>query len=283
MRLVLSALVCLPMLIGVAGSPAAAAPIWIERQAIPSPVLVDARFAVHDATSRIRVDHGAWAAFLSARVTTSADGLHRVDYGAATPADRAAIKAYLALLQAIDPQTLTRDEALAFWINLYNAATVDAVLDAYPVASIRKISGVWTTQRLTVLGTALSLGDLEHKVVRAAFPDPRAHYALNCASYGCPNLALVPFTGEELEGALDAAAHAYVNHPRGVRIERGRLVLSKIYGWYRDDFGGDAGILEHLTRYSDPQLAQALAGDPSVKGYQYDWSLNDVAATPAAP
>ncbi|MEO1015418.1 MAG: DUF547 domain-containing protein [Pseudomonadota bacterium] len=258
---------------------ASAAPLWIERQFIPEPELIDPRFAEADDQSVEQIEHGVWAAFLEAFVVESPDGVNRVAYARVDAKAREALKRYIDALQAAAPSALSRDEQLAFWINLYNAATVDLILDAYPVSSIRKLDDPWARKLLTIDGVQLSLGDIEHHVVRALFDDPRIHYALNCASIGCTNLATSPYTGDALEEMLDAAARDYVNHPRGVAFDDdGDVDVSKIYGWYRDDFGGDEeAALEHIRTYAEPDLKARLEGVDDIDDYDYDWALNDAA------
>ena len=125
-------------------------------------------------------------------------------------------------------------------------------------------------------GIDFSLDDIEHGVLRPVFKDPRVHYAVNCASIGCPNLGEEAFTGAKLNAQLDAAAKAYVNSARGVSISQSGLTVSSIYIWFKADFGGsDAGILSHLRKYADPALAQKLASLRSIEKDQYDWRLND--------
>jgi hypothetical protein len=103
------------------------------------------------------------------------------------------------------------------------------------------------------------------------------HYAVNCASVGCPNLGTEAFTGAELDAQLDAAARAYVNSPRGADPKAEGLVVSSIYNWYEADFGGsEDGVIAHLKTYADPGLAQKLQGTTSIADYAYDWSLNDI-------
>lgn len=254
----------------------------VERLAIPSVGQHDPHWSKHDPNSSATVDHAAWQAFLDTYVRTDAAGVNRVAYARVTPTDRAALEAYLNRLSATDTTRLTRDEQLAFWINLYNAQTVAVVLDAYPVASIRAIKphplaiGPWNRRVRTVAGRALTLNDIEHRIVRALWDDPRIHYALNCAAVGCPNLALEAYRGATLEAALAEAERSFVNDPRGVRVtEDGRLVLSKIYNWYREDYGGnEPEILRRLARVAKPALARRLAGRSAVDRYDYDWALN---------
>ncbi len=183
---------------------------------------------------------------------------------------------------------LSRSEQFAFLANLYNAKTIDIVLDHYPVSSIKKISlggglfaaftgGPWKAKVLTLQGVEFSLDDIEHGVLRPLFKDPRAHYSVNCASVGCPNLQTRAFTGARLDAQLDGAAKAYVNNPRGANFSEGRLVVSSIYEWFKSDFGGDdVGVLKHLRKYSTAPLRSKLDSVRSISSHQYDWSLNDV-------
>ncbi|MGF1553782.1 MAG: DUF547 domain-containing protein [Paracoccaceae bacterium] len=266
----------------------------LERQFIPASALADPRWTRFAPAPGAAVDHAAWDAFLGRYRSVDAAGLARLDYAAVTTADRAALDAYLAALQAVDPATLERDTALAYWINLYNAATVAVVLDAYPVGSIRDVGdgafsiGPWDRPLLRVAGAALSLNDVEHGIVRPAFDEPRIHYALNCAAVGCPDLAASAWRAEGLNARLAAAEAAYVDDPRGVSIGNdGRLTLSSLYAWFREDFadeegGGEAAVLRRLRRVGDPALRASLEGRRGVDAYAYDWALNDAAASAVA-
>ncbi|MHA7872919.1 MAG: DUF547 domain-containing protein [Hyphococcus sp.] len=259
-------------------APAFAAPLWIERQFIPDAELVDPVFAESDESSLVVVDHSIWGGFLQTYLVDSDDGVTRLRYGAVSAADRAGLKNYLAQLEAVDAPSLAPPEQLAFWINLYNAATVALVLDNYPTESIRDIDDPWNTPLVTVNGVALTLSQIESGVIRPVFNDSRIHYAVNCASVGCPNLAAAPYTGAALAQMLDAAARAYVNHPRGVRLDDGDIIASKIYGWYREDFGDTkTEVLDHIRLYASPGLLRRLEGARKINDYQYDWSLNDAA------
>lgn len=237
-------------------------------------------------------DHRPWAELLQNWVVPSPsdDGAapNFVDYGGlkASTRDRAVLAAYIESLEAIDPATLPRDEQFAYWVNLYNALTVRVVVDHYPVASIRDISispglfsrGPWGKKLVRVAGRALSLDDIEHGILRPDFGDARVHYAVNCASWSCPDLAMEPYEGATLDTQLDAAARRYVNSPRGALIRNGRLTASSIYSWYKEDFGRtEAGILAELRKYAEPERAAALAKIVRVSSYDYDWSLNDAA------
>ncbi len=216
-----------------------------------------------------------YADLLKSYVVAGASGINLVDYAKwkKTPADLKRLDASLADLQAQKPSAMPRDDAFAYWVNLYNAATLKIVLDNYPVKSIRDIastgtelfdfkaySGPWRTKLLNVEGKALSLDDIEHGILRAKFQDRRVHYAVNCASIGCPNLKPTPWTAASLDADLDAAATAYINHPRGVTMNGRGVEVSSIYDWFKDDFGGsDKGVLAHLSKYAKAPLKNKLA------------------------
>ena len=233
-------------------------------------------------------DHSAWDGLLKAYVKPGADGLNRVDYAAFKSAGHATLKAYLERMQRIDPAALTPKQQFAFFANLYNAKTIDIVLDHYPVKSIKDISlggglltiitgGPWKATVVRVAGVDLSLDDIEHAILRPVFKDPRVHYAVNCASVGCPNLAAEALTASKLEAQLDAGARAFVNHPRGIAVSGRNVTASSIYTWFKADFGGtNAAVLDHVRKYAAPELAKSLAGISDIASFDYDWRLNDI-------
>jgi Protein of unknown function, DUF547 len=246
-------------------------------------------FTKHTPGSTAAIDHAVWDKLLKAHVTPDAGGLHRVNYKAWKAAGHQELKTYLAGLQKVDPTTLDKAEQFAFWANLYNAITINVVLDKYPVKSIKDISlggglkalvagGPWQAKTAKVLGQDLSLDDIEHNVLRAVFKDPRVHYAVNCASYGCPNLPNGAFTGANLDAALEAGAKAFINHPRGIAVDGGAVKASQIYNWFIADFGGNAeGVLSHVRKYAEPALKTKLEGITTIASHDYVWTLNDVA------
>jgi len=206
-----------------------------------------------------------------------------VDYAGVTPANRDRLRRYLDAMAAVRIDAYARPEQFAYWVNLYNALTVDIVLDHWPVDSIRDIDispgwfadGPWGKEVIEVMGEPLTLDDIEHRILRPIWRDPRVHYAVNCASIGCPDLRPVPFSGDRLDKQLDAAAGAYVNHPRGAEVRDGRLVVSSIYEWFKADFGGDdVGVIAHLKRYAAPELRAKLATVDRIADDRYDWSIN---------
>lgn len=240
------------------------------------------RWEAHDPASTARVDHSAWAAFLDEYlVDDHPSAVNRVEYAGVSPEDRRSLDGYVAMLEQTAVSELNRDEQLAYWINLYNATTVKLILDNYPVDSIRDIkpgpfaSGPWDMDLLEVEGETLTLNDVEHRIIRPIWQDNRIHYAVNCASIGCPNLYPEPLTADNWDRVLEESAHAYTGHARGARFEGGRLVLSSIFDWYVSDFGGTfSGVVEHLVQYVDAETADRLQSYNGRVRYEYDWSLN---------
>jgi len=246
------------------------------------------RFSKHTAGAAATVDHSPWNKLVAAYVKPSPDGVNRVDYAAFKKDGHVQLKDYLRTLQAQDPATLDRSEQFAFWANLYNAKTIDVVLDKYPVKSIKDVSlggglkslvsgGPWQAKIMKVGGVDLSLDDIENLIMRPTYKDPRVHYSVNCASFGCPNLPNAAFTGATLEAMLEAGARDYVNNPRGISIEGGKAKASSIYSWFQADFGGsDKAVLDHMRKYATPDLKAKLDQLTSIASYDYDWSLNAV-------
>jgi Protein of unknown function, DUF547 len=228
-------------------------------------------------------DHSAFDSVLDGAVIPDAQGYNRVNYKT-LKGKSAALTAALAQMQAASPSNFSKAEAKAFWINLYNAKTLDVVLDKYPVTSIKKInlgggglfgSGPWSAKILNVERQDLSLDDVEHRILRALFKDPMTHYALNCASYSCPNLAARAYTAANMAKLMQANAAAYVNHKRGVSLDGASITASKIYSWYGADFGGKSKLKAHWMKFAAPEKAAAIDAAQSVS-FGYDWKLNDV-------
>lgn len=249
--------------------------------AAPSASLWDYWLAHRPGDTR-EIDHRAWDQFLKRYVVSGADKIARLRYGAVAPADRGKLTDYIGRLSREPVRHLDRAEQRAFWINLYNALTIEVVLEHYPVASIRDIrispglfaSGPWGKKLIAVDGESVSLDDIEHRILRPIWRDPRLHYALNCASLGCPDLQAEAFTKANTEALLDRAGRGFVNHPRAVQVVGGGLRLSSIYVWFREDFGGsDEAVLRHLSTYAEPPLRLALASGRIAEDF-YDWSLN---------
>ncbi|MBC05451.1 DUF547 domain-containing protein [Thalassospira sp.] len=241
----------------------------------------------HDPQSTLEIDHDAWQVLLDRYVTVQEPGVTSFDYASASQDGGAAkVNAYVEAMTKVTVDQLNRDQQFAYWVNLYNALTVKVVLDHYPVDSIRDIdispglfsSGPWGKKLIMVEGRTLSLDDIEHRILRPIWRDARIHYAVNCASIGCPALALKAYEASKLDDQLDQAAKGFINHSRAVRVGAdGGLVLSSLYDWYRDDFRkSDADFIAHLRAFAGPKLA-AILGDTTeldIADYEYDWALN---------
>ena len=248
------------------------------------------RWQKHDPNSRQPIDHSLWERFLKLNVVAPhASGINRVRYNGVSPEDQQSLKSYLQALQALAISNYNRDEQKAYWINLYNAFTVDLIISRFPVASIRDINispgllarGPWGAKLLTIEGEKLSLDDIEHRILRPIWRDNRIHYALNCASLGCPNLQPRAYNADNCEALLEKGAREFINHPRGVSLQKGKLQVSSIYVWFQEDFGhGAADLMEHWQEYAEPMLAGALEKYQGGLVHDYDWRLNGVETKP---
>ena len=234
----------------------------------------------HNDQSAIVVSHQAWQNLLDKYLDAEhPSGVNRFDYAGVGEPDRKALKAYLDSLQTIDPHTLSRDEQFAYWVNLYNALTAQVVLNEYPIESIRSVRfltspfGPWDKNLVKVNGKRLSLNDIEHGILRPIWRDPRIHFAVNCASIGCPNLVDKAYTAVNADSLLQTAAKSFINHARGVEIRGDTLLLSEIFDWYASDFGSSQSeLVAYIAQFFDAGIAPLERA--SKLEYQYDWGLN---------
>ena len=241
------------------------------------------KWTVHQSDSTETVDHSTWDTFLKTYVSEHVDGVNRVAYGDVDDADKEALDRYIRSMASVSVESLPRDEQLAYWVNLYNALTVQVVHAHYPVKTICDIDispglfsdGPWDKKLIEIDDEPISLNDIEHRILRPIWNDPRIHYAVNCASIGCPNLLRSAYTGSTAGRMLEEAARAFINDKRGVNAQDERATVSSIYAWFTVNFGGDvAGVIAHLKRYANPELASRL--DEAVElDDAYDWALND--------
>ncbi|WP_425666092.1 DUF547 domain-containing protein [Vibrio tubiashii] len=220
------------------------------------------------------ISHQDWQSFLDSYLVKDGDNT-LVKYGHVSPQDKQKLNQYIATLAAIDPREYSSNEQYAYWVNLYNAITVNLILDDYPVKSITKLGGLfsfgpWGDEVVTIAGKKLTLNDIEHRILRPIWNDPRTHYAVNCASLGCPNLQTQAFTADNTKQLLEQAAKEFINSDKGVLQLKGKTQLSSIYDWFAEDFGNKQELIQHLAKYR-PELTN-LNGKFS---YEYDWDLND--------
>lgn len=220
------------------------------------------------------VDHHNWQVILDNNLVVSGDNtLFR--YAQVSDADRKRLDRYLVKLAQLDPRQLNRQEQFAYWVNLYNALTVQLILDNYPLNSITQLGGLfsfgpWDQDIIAINQINLSLNDIEHRILRPIWQDKRIHYAVNCASLGCPNLMTQAFTSSNTPQLLAQAEAAFLRSDKGVAINGEQLQLSSIFDWYASDFGGKKALLNYLERFR-PEITQTNK-KPS---YQYNWALNE--------
>jgi hypothetical protein len=239
------------------------------------------RYSRYNSEAEAVINHDVWDLFLEKHVYKATNGVNFVDYQLAKNESLDSLNGYLETLSHLDITKHNKPEQMAYWINLYNALTVKTVLDAYPVESIKEIDGgffnrgPWKDKRITVLELELSLDDIEHEILRAFHTDPRIHYAVNCASIGCPDLAISAYKGVILEEQLTQSAEAFINHPRGAEVDDGELFLSSIFSWYADDFGkNEKEIIDHIRQFASSDLKARLASIKEITDYDYNWQIN---------
>ena len=236
--------------------------------------------------SNIEVDHQLWQSLLSRFVRESADGINRVAYREFDEAAKLELSNYLESMSRVAPTQLNQNEQLAYWINLYNAQTIQVVLDHPKKKSILSMGpffafGPWDEPYLTIEGKPVTLNDIEHRILRPIWQDHRLHYVLNCASIGCPNLNRYVYQAELIDQQLAGAQVNFLRHPRAVTLtDSGKLQVTSLFDWYLIDFAQDiSGLLAYLAAQR-PDLAANLSalvdeGDPKID-YVYDWDLNVV-------
>ena len=243
---------------------------------------LDERWSANDSKSTQIVDNTLWQSLLDDYlVTNTKSGINLFDYAGLLDDGRKPLDDYIELLVQHNPLTFNRLEQKSYWINLYNAATVRLIIDNYPIASITKLGnkvtefGPWNDHAVSVNGIDLSLNDIEHRIIRPLYNDYRIHFAVNCASLGCPNLAANAFSANELDKQLDEASAQFLSHPRAIELQGDSLKLSSLFDWYAEDFGSNLkDVLTKLARHTDEKTSIALARFSDTPIYHYDWSLN---------
>ena len=271
-----------------------------RRRAPKARLLISALFLfVHAAPAFGDFDHGRWNLLLSKHVIVIADGLSTaVDY-ASLGVNREPLQSYLEETSRVSRASFdaweTSDQ-LAFLINLYNAATVELILDnmasSDPIDSIRDIGSLftsaWELERVALFGKLVTLDAIEHDMIRGwgRYNEPRIHFAVNCAAIGCPALRAEAYTGTALEAQLEDATRDFLSDRSRNYFAGRRLRLSSIFKWYREDFergwGGSNALGEFVARYSSDlglsveQRNELARGDMGIRFLSYDWGLNQV-------
>lgn len=214
-----------------------------------------------------KVDYSIWEIILKRYV----DREGNVDYDALKKKENM-LDDFLNILEKtkID-YSWNASEKIAFWINVYNAYTIKLILKNYPVKSIKDIRRPWDKKFFTVNGEFLSLGDVEHQILRKKFTEPRIHFAINCASKSCPRIVQIPYTGDNLNNLLDRQTKEYINNPKLNNVGRDSFQLSKLFSWFSKDFKETEGSVEKfVNRYSKISI-----NNQKNNGFiEYDWNLN---------
>lgn len=246
-------------------------------------------------TASAAPEGGPWALLLQAHVVQINDSATQVDY-AGFARDREQLKTFLASLSKASQAEFDgwqRNDQLAFLINAYNAWTVELILTGYPnLDSIRDLGSLfrspWRKAFIPLLGKTRSLDEIEHELIRGTggYNEPRIHFAVNCASIGCPALRAEPYVGDQLDFQLTDQTRRFMQDTSRNRLTDKGLQLSAIFKWYREDFergwGGYERLEDFLADHADAlqlsadNLRQLRAGDLDIAFLDYDWDLNDV-------
>ena len=185
--------------------------------------------------------------------------------------DQVALESYLELLSKNLPEkSWTKNATLAYWINAYNAFTVKLILDNYPIKSIKKINSPWDAVFINLGNKKYSLGEIEHKILRK-MNEPRIHFAINCASYSCPNLLNEAYTEKNLNNQLEAAAKSFINDKSKNNITANTIEISSIFDWFTGDFKKKGTLIDFLNKYSSVKI-NAKA---KIRYKEYNWNLNE--------
>lgn len=248
-------------------------------------LLLLATIAPATAQSNFDHSHADFTALLAEHVDE--DGL--VDYAALDQSPQQLLD-YLKKLAAVEKSEFdswSRNQQLAFLINLYNAETLELIIDGYPTKSIRELGGIslnpWSRPVVSLFGEDVSLDHVEKELILPNYDEPRAHYALVCAAVGCPPLRNEAFDANRLDEQLDDQARVFLSQTAKNFVgEDGSLHLSPIFDWYAADFGSNnAGIAAHVKPYLPESAAARLAENPEINYTFYDWSLNEKGAAVA--
>ncbi len=232
-------------------------------------------------SSIIDVDHAPLQEILQKYIVADhPSGISRFNYALVSESDTAKLQQYLEYLQLLEPRQLNEAEAKAYWVNLYNAATLNMVIEAYASGRVNKVKARglsarrWRRDIVTIAQQDMSLDDILHGVIRPLYKDPRMHYAVFFCTLGGPDMPVEVMNGENNETLLNQFEVAYLNQGRAVRLENGELVLSEMFKTYDTDFASDQyGLVSYLKQHVAPPLADVLDTVSDVR-FEYDWTVN---------
>ena len=231
---------------------------------LPTPDVKDAARAGVE-NDQPKVDHGTWNELLKKYVQE--DGM--VNYQGFKK-DRENLDEYLKMLSEQDPDdSWSTNEVLAYYINLYNAYTVDLILRNYPVKSIKDIKGAWTNEFIKIGNKEISLGGIENSLLRK-MNEPRIHFAINCASISCPKLLNEAYTADKIEEQLEKVTREFINSDKN-EISQNPVKLSSIFDWYKKDFQDNGTVIDYINQYSNTKINSGA----SISYKEYNWNLNE--------
>ena len=220
--------------------------------------------------------HQIWTELLRQYVTP--DGL--VKYSEMV-SDKDRLNQYLKVLSANapNPETWTKEEQLAYWINAYNAFTVKLILDNYPLESIKDlhpvnipfVSSVWQKKFFEIGDKKMNLDYIEHSVLRKRFNEPRIHFAINCASLSCPELLNEAYLPEKIEEQLQKQTVKFINDVKRNKITASEIKLSKIFSWFKKDFTKKKKLADFINQYSKIEVGRGV----DIGYLDYSWDLNE--------
>lgn len=235
--------------------------------------------------------HKAFTELLQQHVRQNSSATASTVNYAALKQNDAALKSYLATLSAVSRKEFdgwSPDQQLAFLINAYNAYTLDLIVENYPVSSIRRIGRLWENpwklEFFHLLGEPMHLDRIEHEIIRqpGRFDEPRIHFAVNCASIGCPALAREAYRADVLESQLESSTRLFLSDRTRNRYNNDRKVLqiSSIFDWYGSDFERFGGVAVWLANYAevltdDPTGRRMIGSETKIEFLDYDWGLNE--------
>ncbi len=219
-------------------------------------------------TANPKVDYSIWSMLLKKNIDTNG----HVNYKNFKK-DKQMFNKFLNILSntKID-NNWTTNQKIAFWINVYNAFTIKLIINNYPLKSIKEIKKPWDIKFFKIDGRSLSLGDVEHLILRKEFNEPRIHFAINCASKSCPRIIQIPYEGKNLDKLLERQTKEYVNDSEVNEITENSYKLSKLFSWFSKDFRQAEGNVEgFISKYSKTRII-----NQKNKGFlEYNWELNE--------
>jgi len=223
-------------------------------------------------SAQSQVSHAKWEVLLKTHVSKS--GV--VNYKG-FKSDQVILNAYLNQLESNAPtSSWSKNETMAYWINAYNAYTVQLMVNNYPLKSIMDLKyngkSAWDYKWIKIGSETLSLNDIEHEKLRKKYKDARIHFAVNCASFSCPVLLNTAYTADKLEAQLEAQAILFINDPKRNQISSGSAKVSQLFEWYQDDFtAGGKSVIDYLNKYSKTKIKAGT----NISYINYNWNLNE--------